>query len=69
MVKLNPLAEWTQADLDRYVDENDVFLNPLRQSGFASIGCAPCTRAVAPGEDPRAGRWAGKNKTECGLHT
>lgn len=69
MVKLNPLAEWTQADLDRYVEENDVFLNPLRQSGFASIGCAPCTRAVAPGEDPRAGRWAGKNKTECGLHT
>lgn len=69
MVKLNPLAEWTQADLDRYVEENKVFLNPLRQSGFASIGCAPCTRAVAPGEDPRAGRWAGKNKTECGLHT
>ena len=69
MVKLNPLAEWTQADLDRYIEENDVFLNPLRQSGFASIGCAPCTRAVAPGEDPRAGRWAGKNKTECGLHT
>ena len=69
MVKLNPLAEWTQADLDRYVEENDVFLNPLRQSGYASIGCAPCTRAVAEGEDPRAGRWAGRNKTECGLHT
>lgn len=69
MVKLNPLAEWTQADLDSYVEENDVFLNPLRQSGFASIGCAPCTRAVAEGEDPRAGRWAGRNKTECGLHT
>jgi phosphoadenosine phosphosulfate reductase len=69
MVKLNPLAGWTGADVDRYVDEHGVFLNPLRQSGFASIGCAPCTRAVADGEDPRAGRWAGKDKTECGLHT
>jgi phosphoadenosine phosphosulfate reductase len=69
MVKLNPLAAWSQDDLDRYVDEHGVFLNPLRQSGFASIGCAPCTRPVADGEDPRAGRWAGKNKTECGLHT
>jgi phosphoadenosine phosphosulfate reductase len=68
-VKLNPLAAWSQDDLDRYVDEHDVFLNPLRQSGFASIGCAPCTRPVAEGEDPRSGRWAGKNKTECGLHT
>jgi phosphoadenosine phosphosulfate reductase len=69
IVKLNPIALWTQADVDRYADEHDVFLNPLRQSGFASIGCAPCTRPVADGEDPRAGRWAGKNKTECGLHT
>ena len=69
MVKLNPLAAWTQADVDRYVEEHGVFLNPLRQSGYASIGCAPCTRPVADGEDPRAGRWAGRNKTECGLHT
>jgi phosphoadenosine phosphosulfate reductase len=69
VVKLNPLALWTQDDVDRYVEEHGVFLNPLRQLGFASIGCAPCTRPVADGEDPRAGRWAGRNKTECGLHT
>jgi phosphoadenosine phosphosulfate reductase len=69
LVKLNPLAAWTDSDIDRYVEENDVFLNPLRQEGYASIGCAPCTRPVAEGEDPRAGRWAGKTKTECGLHT
>jgi phosphoadenosine phosphosulfate reductase len=69
MVKLNPLAAWTDADVDRYVAEHDVFLNPLRQEGYASIGCAPCTRPVADGEDARAGRWAGRDKTECGLHT
>ena len=69
MVKLNPIASWTQDDVDRYVDEHSVFLNPLREEGYASIGCAPCTRPVTEGEDPRAGRWAGKNKTECGLHT
>ena len=69
MVKLNPIASWTQDDVDRYVDEHGVFLNPLREEGYASIGCAPCTRPVTEGEDPRAGRWAGKNKTECGLHT
>jgi len=68
-VKLNPLAAWTQDDVDAYVEANDVVLNPLRQIGYASIGCAPCTRAVAPGEDPRAGRWSGTSKTECGLHT
>jgi phosphoadenosine phosphosulfate reductase len=69
MVKLNPIAAWTDQDVDRYVEEHGVFLNPLRQEGYASIGCAPCTRPVAEGEDPRAGRWAGKDKTECGLHT
>lgn len=68
-VKLNPLAAWTQDDVDAYVAAHHVVLNPLRELGYASIGCAPCTRAVAPGEDPRAGRWAGTNKTECGLHT
>lgn len=68
-VKLNPLAAWTQDQVDAYATEHQVLLNPLRQLGYASIGCAPCTRAVAPGEDPRAGRWSGKNKTECGLHT
>jgi len=69
MVKLNPLAAWTAEDVARYTEENGVFENPLRQVGFASIGCAPCTRAVADGEDPRAGRWSGRAKTECGLHT
>ena len=68
-VKLNPLAAWTQDDVDAYVEEHHVVLNPLRQAGYASIGCAPCTRAVAPGEDPRAGRWSGTSKVECGLHT
>ena len=69
MVKLNPLAGWTQTDVERYAAEHGVLMNPLRQLGYASIGCEPCTRAVAPGEDPRAGRWAGNVKTECGLHT
>lgn len=68
-VKLNPLAAWTQADVDAYVAEHHVVLNPLREAGYASIGCAPCTRAVAAGEDARAGRWSGTSKTECGLHT
>ena len=69
MVKINPLAAWTQADVEAYVDANHVLLNPLRQLDYASIGCAPCTRPVKPGEDPRAGRWSGLDKTECGLHT
>jgi phosphoadenosine phosphosulfate reductase len=69
MIKINPLAAWTQADVDAYVARHQVPVNPLVDFGFASIGCAPCTRAVAPGEDPRAGRWAGRNKTECGIHS
>jgi phosphoadenosine phosphosulfate reductase len=69
MIKLNPLAAWSQDDVDAYVAQHGVLLNPLRQVGYASIGCAPCTRPVAPGEDPRSGRWAGFDKTECGLHT
>lgn len=68
MVKINPLALWTDELTAAYASEFGVLLNPLRQVGYTSIGCAPCTRATAPGEDPRAGRWAGKNKTECGLH-
>jgi phosphoadenosine phosphosulfate reductase len=68
MIKINPLAAWTDADVDAYIAEHRVPVNPLREIGFASIGCAPCTRAVAPGEDPRAGRWAGRGKTECGIH-
>ncbi|HWL36288.1 MAG TPA: phosphoadenylyl-sulfate reductase [Frankiaceae bacterium] len=67
-VKVNPLATWTQADVDAYVAEHGVLVNPLLSDGYPSIGCAPCTRRVAPGEDPRSGRWAGLSKTECGLH-
>jgi phosphoadenosine phosphosulfate reductase len=68
MVKVNPLAAWTQEHVDAYIAEHQVPVNPLQEIGYASIGCAPCTRPVAPGEDPRAGRWAGRGKTECGLH-
>ena len=69
MIKVNPMAAWTQDVVDAYVAEHQVPVNPLFELGYGSIGCAPCTRPVAPGEDPRAGRWAGKNKTECGIHT
>ena len=68
MVKVNPIAAWTQADVDAYVAEHGVLVNPLAYDGYPSIGCAPCTRRVAPGDDPRSGRWAGTTKTECGLH-
>jgi phosphoadenosine phosphosulfate reductase len=69
MVKVNPLAAWSHDDVQRFIDEEGVFENPLKSEGYASIGCGPCTRAIAPGEDERAGRWAGRSKTECGLHT
>jgi phosphoadenosine phosphosulfate reductase len=68
MVKLNPIAPWTQDDLDGYIADNGVLVNPLQYDGYPSIGCEPCTKRVAPGEDPRSGRWAGRAKTECGLH-
>jgi phosphoadenosine phosphosulfate reductase len=67
-VKISPIARWTESDLDEYIAEHNVLVNPLRMDGYPSIGCAPCTRRVADGEDPRAGRWAGLGKTECGLH-
>jgi len=69
MVKVNPVAAWTQADVDAYIARHQIPVNPLFELGYGSIGCAPCTGPVAPGEDRRAGRWAGRNKTECGLHT
>lgn len=69
MVKVNPLAAWTFDELLDYAAANDVIINPLLNDGYPSIGCAPCTRRVEPGEDPRSGRWAGLDKTECGLHT
>ena len=68
MVKLNPIAAWTEDDVDRYIAENGVLVNPLLSDGYGSIGCWPCTRRIAPGEHARAGRWAGTAKTECGLH-
>lgn len=68
LVKVNPLAAWTQPDVWAYARANDVPTNPLHAQGYPSIGCAPCTSPVAAGEDPRAGRWRGREKTECGLH-
>ncbi|MGK5546943.1 phosphoadenylyl-sulfate reductase [Streptomyces sp. URMC 127] len=67
-VKVSPIARWTQQDVEAYVAEHGVLTNPLLMDGYASVGCAPCTRRVAAGEDARAGRWAGLAKTECGLH-
>jgi phosphoadenosine phosphosulfate reductase len=68
LVKIHPLAEWTKADVWRYIRENDVPTHPLHDEGYMSIGCEPCTRPVATGEDEREGRWSGSSKTECGLH-
>ncbi|MDA8344385.1 MAG: phosphoadenylyl-sulfate reductase [Thermaerobacter sp.] len=69
LVKLNPIVDWTMEDVRNYVAEHDVPYNPMHDRGYPSIGCMPCTRAVKAGEDPRAGRWAGFQKTECGLHS
>jgi phosphoadenylyl-sulfate reductase (thioredoxin) len=69
LVKVNPLVTWTSADVSAYVAENDVPVNPLHEQGYPSVGCLPCTSRVLPGEDPRAGRWRGRVKTECGLHS
>ncbi|WP_374971280.1 phosphoadenylyl-sulfate reductase [Terrabacter sp. BE26] len=69
LVKINPLAAWTFDELLAYAAEHRVEVNSLLADGYPSIGCEPCTRRVEPGEDPRAGRWAGFAKTECGLHT
>lgn len=67
-VKFNPLANWTKADLDAYAAEQKLPAHPLVEAGFPSIGCWPCTHPVEEGEDVRAGRWAGSQKTECGIH-
>jgi phosphoadenosine phosphosulfate reductase len=69
MVKLNPIAAWTQDDVDTYIAEHGVLVNPLLFDGYGSVGCAPCTRRIVAGEDARAGRWAGTSKIECGLHS
>jgi phosphoadenosine phosphosulfate reductase len=68
LVKINPLVRWTFDDVQAYVREHAVPYNPLHDQHYPSIGCTPCTSPVAPGEDPRSGRWRGREKTECGLH-
>ena len=70
LIKVNPVADWSTQDLTAYIAANNVPVNPLHARGFVSIGCAPCTRAIQPGEHPRAGRWWWENeeKKECGLH-
>jgi phosphoadenosine phosphosulfate reductase len=67
-IKFNPLADWTKADLDRWFEARGLPRHPLEAQGYLSIGCAPCTSVVKPGEDPRAGRWRGWDKVECGIH-
>lgn len=70
IIKYNPLLHWTTEQVRKYIDDNNVPYNPLHDKGFVSIGCAPCTRAIRPGEDFRAGRWWWEDaaKKECGLH-
>lgn len=67
-LKVNPLGDWVKSDLDAYFAEYNLPRHPLEAEGYASIGCQPCTSKVLPGEDPRAGRWRGWEKTECGIH-
>ncbi|VEG56661.1 phosphoadenosine phosphosulfate reductase [Mycolicibacterium aurum] len=68
LVKINPLAAWSDEQMQDYIDANGVLVNPLVDEGYPSIGCAPCTNKPIAGADPRSGRWAGQSKTECGLH-
>ena len=69
IIKFNPLLKWTLEEVQKYIDDNNVPQNTLHKKGFVSIGCAPCTRAIAPGEDIRAGRWSWESShKECGLH-
>ncbi|MEV8615788.1 phosphoadenylyl-sulfate reductase [Amycolatopsis sp. NPDC051373] len=68
LVKVNPLAAWTDDEFNGYIRDHGVLENPLVSAGYLSIGCAPCTAKVEAGQDPRSGRWAGQSKTECGLH-
>ncbi|MEM8919058.1 MAG: phosphoadenylyl-sulfate reductase [Pseudomonadota bacterium] len=67
-LKINPLGDWIKDDLEAYFEEHDLPRHPLEEQGYLSVGCAPCTSKVLPGEDPRAGRWRGWDKTECGIH-
>jgi phosphoadenosine phosphosulfate reductase len=67
-IKVNPIVGWTTEQVDEYIASNGVLVNPLVYEGYPSIGCRTCTMRVAPGADPRSGRWAGTGKTECGIH-
>ncbi|KAA1259602.1 Phosphoadenosine phosphosulfate reductase [Rubripirellula obstinata] len=69
LVKVSPLANWTKKEVWSLINDEDIPYNPLHDQGYSSVGCFPCTRAVQPGEDERAGRWSGFQKTECGLHS
>nr|WP_280491101.1 phosphoadenylyl-sulfate reductase [Nocardia asiatica] len=69
LVKINPIAPWSDEEMQDYIEKHGILVNPLVEEGYPSIGCAPCTRKPEPGSDPRSGRWAGLAKTECGLHT
>jgi phosphoadenosine phosphosulfate reductase len=69
LVKINPIAPWSDEQMQDYIEKHGILVNPLVEEGYPSIGCAPCTRKPEPGADPRSGRWAGLAKTECGLHT
>jgi phosphoadenosine phosphosulfate reductase len=68
LVKVNPLATWSDDDVEAYIAANDIIVNPLRDRGYPSIGCRPCTSPADPGADARSGRWAGTGRTECGIH-
>jgi phosphoadenosine phosphosulfate reductase len=68
-VRIAPLAAWSDDDVAHYIEQNNVLVNPLLSDEYPSIGCEPCTRRVLPGQDSRAGRWAGLTKTECGINT
>ncbi len=68
LVKINPIAAWSDEQMQDYIEANGILVNTLVDEGYPSIGCAPCTAKPAPGEDPRSGRWQGQAKTECGLH-
>jgi phosphoadenosine phosphosulfate reductase len=68
MVKVNPIAGWSGKQVDEFIEEQGILVNPLVYDGYPSIGCATCTARVEPGADPRSGRWAGTGKTECGIH-
>ena len=69
LLKVNPLLNWTKADVKNYMEENRLPKHPLYEKGYRSVGCAPCTIAIGVNDDERAGRWAGRSKIECGLHT